>query len=198
MKLPLFIDCVEAGDAISCPGDTGYSTIPLFGKTVKLRKDSPPIQLMGCLDELGNLAHGFRLQGDAFLSKAASLVVGLAVQLNAYMVQGSDERLGKVMAVEKAFEAFAADNCRGSNARLGWIMPTTPRGVAVDSLRVKLRQCGRIASSMVEEYGSKAANVMMILNQADKIAAQLLYCMGEGQVFKSVDDLTAQLLRNSL
>lgn len=66
-------------------------------------------------------------------------------------------------------------------------------------LRVKLRQCGRIASSMVEEYGSKAANVMMILNQADKIAAQLLYCMGgEGQVFKSVDDLTAQLLRSSL
>ncbi len=48
----------------------------------------------------------------------------------------------------------------------------------MDSLRVKLRQCGRIASSMVEEYGSKAANVMMILNQADKIAAQLLYCMG--------------------
>lgn len=43
MKLPLFVDCVEAGEAISCPGDTGgYSTIPLFGKTVRLRKDSPP------------------------------------------------------------------------------------------------------------------------------------------------------------
>lgn len=82
---------------------------------------------------MGNLAHGFRLQGDSFLSRAASLVVGLAVQLNAYMVQGSDERLDKVMVVEKAFEAFAADNCKGNNAKLGWIMPTTPRGgVAVD------------------------------------------------------------------
>ncbi|MFP3307263.1 MAG: cobalamin adenosyltransferase [Thermocladium sp.] len=198
MKLPLFVDCVESGDTIACPGDTGYSTIPLFGKTVRLRKDSQPIQLMGCLDELSNLAHGFRLQGDALVARVSSIVVGLAVQLNAYMVQGSDERLGKVITVEKALESLVAENCRGREARLGWIMPTTQRGVAVDSLRVKLRQCGRIASSMVEEYGEKAANVMMILNQADKIAAQLLYCMGEGKVFKTVDDLTAQLLREAL
>ncbi len=34
----VFIDCVQDGDNIRCPGDGGYSQIILFGKPVRARK----------------------------------------------------------------------------------------------------------------------------------------------------------------
>jgi len=100
-RLPLFADCKEVNDEVKCPGDGGYSVIPLFGKRVRVRKDSAPIRLMGCLDELVNVANNARLSFDGnYAGRIASIVMALSMQLNAYLVQGTDDRLGKVKEVE--------------------------------------------------------------------------------------------------
>ncbi len=87
-RLPLFADCKEIDDSIKCPGDSGYSVIPLFGKRVKVRKDSAPIKLMGCLDELTNIANNARINfNDNAVGSIAAIVMALSMQLNAYLVQ---------------------------------------------------------------------------------------------------------------
>ncbi|BDR90946.1 cobalamin adenosyltransferase [Vulcanisaeta souniana] len=192
-RLPLFADCREVDDSIKCPGDSGYSVIPLFGKRVRVRKDSAPIRLMGCLDELSNIANNARLNfsGNA-VGELASIVMALAMQLNAYLVQGSDDRLNKVRSIEDLLMDRIMDLCRGFKGPLGWVIATTPELQILDTLRVKLRECGRIASSMLEEY-SLSVNVISVMNHADKLVAQAMYCLG-GKVFRSVDDAVNYLL----
>ena len=192
-RLPLFADCKEVDDSIKCPGDSGYSVIPLFGKRVRVRKDSAPIRLMGCLDELSNIANNARLNfsnNDA--GKIAAIVMALSMQLNAYLVQGTDERLAKVRSVEELLMTKVAELCRGFKGPLGWIIASTPELQALDTIRVKLRECGRVASSMLDEY-ELSANLISVLNHADKLVAQAMYCMG-GRVFRSVDDAVNYLL----
>ncbi|WP_252900841.1 hypothetical protein [Vulcanisaeta sp. JCM 14467] len=113
-RLPLFVDCKEVDDSIKCPGDSGYSIIPLFGKRVRVRKDSAPIRLMGCLDELSNITNNVRLDlSNNNAGKIAAIVMALSMQLNAYLVQGTDERLAKVRDVEELLMAKVAELCRG-------------------------------------------------------------------------------------
>ena len=193
--LPLFADCKEVDDSIKCPGDSGYSVIPLFGKRVRVRKDSAPIMLMGCLDELSSIANNTRLNFSSnVIGEIASIVMALSMQLNAYLVQGSDDRLSRVRSVEDLLMAKIADLCRGFKGPLGWIIATTPELQALDTIRVKLRECGRIASSMLDDY-PPSVNVIGVMNHADKLIAQAMYCMG-GRVFRSVDDAMNYLLGN--
>ena len=195
-RLPLFADCKEVDDSIKCPGDSGYSVIPLFGKRVRVRKDSAPIKLMGCLDELSNIANNARLNfGDNDTGRIAAIVMALSMQLNAYLVQGTDERLAKVRSVEELLMAKVAELCRGFKGPLGWVIASTPELQALDTMRVKLRECGRVASSMLDEY-ELSANVISVLNHADKLVAQVMYCMG-GRVFRSVDDAVNYLLSDA-
>ncbi len=192
-RLPLFADCREIDDSIKCPGDSGYSVIPLFGKRVRVRKDSAPIRLMGCLDELSNIANNARLNFSGnVVGELASIVMALAMQLNAYLVQGSDDRLSKVRSIEGLLMTRIMDLCRGFKGPLGWVIATTPELQALDTLRVKLRECGRIATSMLEEY-SLSVNVISVMNHDDKLVAQAMYCLG-GRVFRSVDDAVNYLL----
>ena len=192
-RLPLFADCREVNDSIKCPGDSGFSVIPLFGKRVRVRKDSAPIRLMGCLDELSNIANNVRLNlSNNNAGKIAAIVMALSMQLNAYLVQGTDERLAKVRDVEELLMAKVAELCRGFKGPLGWIIASTPELQALDTIRVKLRECGRVASSMLDEY-ELSANLISVLNHADKLVAQAMYCMG-GRVFRSVDDAVNYLL----
>ncbi|MFP3485484.1 MAG: cobalamin adenosyltransferase [Vulcanisaeta sp.] len=194
-RLPLFADCREVDDEIKCPGDGGYSVIPLFGRRVRVRKDSAPIRLMGCLDELVNVANGARLSfGNGAVGRIASIVMALSMQLNAYLVQGSDERLGRVREVEDALMSEVMKICRGFRGPLGWVLAVTPELQAVDAIRVKLRECGRVAASMLDEY-PQSTNIISALNHADKLVAQAIYCLG-GQVFRSVDDVVEYLLRS--
>jgi cob(I)alamin adenosyltransferase len=194
-RLPLFADCKEVDNSIKCPGDSGYSVIPLFGKRVRVRKDSAPIMLMGCLDELLNIANSTRLDfGGNVIGEIASIVMALSIQLNAYLVQGSDDRLSRVRSVEDLLMAKIADLCRGFKGPLGWIIATTPELQALDTIRVKLRECGRISSSMLDDY-PPSVNVISVMNHADKLIAQAMYCMG-GHVFRSVDDAMNYLLGN--
>ncbi|MGC8543236.1 MAG: cobalamin adenosyltransferase [Vulcanisaeta sp.] len=192
-RLPLFSDCKEVDDSIKCPGDGGYSVIPLFGKRVRVRKDSAPIQLMGCLDELVNISNNVRLnfKGNT-VSKLASIVMALSMQINAYLVQGTDERLVKVRDVENSLLNEITELCRGFKGPLGWVIAETPELQSLDSIRVKLRECGRIASSMLDDY-PLSINIISVLNHADKLVAQAIYCLG-GRVFKSVDDVVNYLL----
>ena len=195
-RLPLFADCKEVDDSIKCPGDSGYSIIPLFGKRARVRKDSAPIKLMGCLDELSNIANSARLSfGSNDAGKIAAMVMALSMQLNAYLVQGTDERLARVKSVEELLMARVAELCRGFKGPLGWVIASTPELQALDTMRVKLRECGRVASSMLDEY-ELSANVISALNHADKLVAQAMYCMG-GKVFRSVDDAVNYLLSNA-
>ncbi|ADN49451.1 hypothetical protein [Vulcanisaeta distributa] len=195
-RLPLFVDCKEVDDSIKCPGDSGYSVIPLFGKRVRVRKDSAPIKLMGCLDELTNIANNARLNfNDNAVSRIAAIVMALSMQLNAYLVQGSDDRLTRVKNVEDLLMAKVAELCRGFKGPLGWIIATTPELQALDTMRVKLRECGRIAASMLDDY-PLSSNIIGVMNHADKLVAQAMYCMG-GRVFKSVDDAVNYLLSNA-
>ncbi|WP_054857951.1 cobalamin adenosyltransferase [Vulcanisaeta sp. JCM 16159] len=193
-RLPLFADCKEVDDSIKCPGDSGYSVIPLFGRRVRVRKDSAPIRLMGCLDELSNIANNVRLNfsGNA-VGKLASIVMALSMQLNAYLVQGTDDRLTRIRNVESLLMSRIAELCRGFKGPLGWIIATTPEVQALDTIRVKLRECGRIASSMLNDY-QLAINVISIMNHADKLVAQAMYCVGSGRVFRTVDDAVNYLL----
>ncbi len=87
-----------------------------------------------------------------------------------------------------------AELCRGFRGPLGWIIATTPELQALDTMRVKLRECGRIAASMLDDY-QLSSNIIGVMNHADKLVAQAMYCMG-GQVFKSVDDAVNYLLSN--
>ncbi|WP_252900842.1 hypothetical protein [Vulcanisaeta sp. JCM 14467] len=77
----------------------------------------------------------------------------------------------------------------------GWIIASTPELQALDTIRVKLRECGRVASSMLSEY-EPSTNIISILNHADKLVAQAMYCMG-GKVFRSVDDAVNYLLSDT-
>ncbi|WP_054854087.1 hypothetical protein [Vulcanisaeta distributa] len=194
-RLPLFADCKEVDDSIKCPGDSGYSVIPLFGRRVRVRKDSAPIRLMGCLDELSNIANNVRLNfGGNAVGKIASIVMALSMQLNAYLVQGTDDRLTRIRNVEGLLMSKIAELCRGfKGGPLGWIIATTPDVQALDTIRVKLRECGRIASSMLNDY-QLTINVISIMNHADKLVAQAMYCVGSGRVFRTVDDAVNYLL----
>jgi len=192
-RLPLFADCKEVNDEVKCPGDGGYSVIPLFGKRVRVRKDSAPIRLMGCLDELVNVANNARLSFDGnYAGRIASIVMALSMQLNAYLVQGTDDRLGKVKEVEDTLMSVVMSLCRGFRGPLGWVIAVTPELQAIDAMRVKLRECGRIASSMLDDY-PQSSNIIGVLNHADKLVAQAIYCLG-GRVFRSVDDAVEYLL----
>ncbi len=192
-RLPLFADCKEVNDEVKCPGDGGYSVIPLFGKRVRVRKDSAPIRLMGCLDELVNVANNARLSFDGnYAGRIASIVMALSMQLNAYLVQGTDDRLGKVREVEDTLMSEIVSLCRGFRGPLGWVIAVTPELQAIDAMRVKLRECGRIASSMLDDY-PQSSNIIGVLNHADKLVAQAIYCLG-GRVFRSVDDAVEYLL----
>lgn len=192
-KLPLFTDCKESDGEVSCPGDSGYSVIPIFGKSTRLRKDSPEIMLMGCLDELTNVANSIRLsQSSDDVAAIAAIVMGLSMQLNAYLVQGTVDRLSKVKIVETILESKIEKLCENYKGPVGWVLATTPEVHAADSIRVKLRECGRIASSLVGKY-DKANDIVRALNHADKLVAQSMYCLG-GRVFKSIDDLVGALL----
>ena len=195
-RLPLFADCKEVDDSIRCPGDSGYSVIPLFGKRVRVRKDSAPIRLMGCLDELSNIANNARLNfsGNS-AGRIAAIVMALSMQLNAYLVQGTDDRLAKVRNVEELLMTKVAELCRGFKGPLGWIIASTPELQALDTIRVKLRECGRVASTMLDRY-EPSTNIISILNHADKLVAQAMYCMG-GKVFRSVDDAVNYLLSDT-
>jgi len=192
-RLPLFADCKEVNDEVKCPGDGGYSVIPLFGKRVRVRKDSAPIRLMGCLDELVNIANNARLSFDGNdTGRIASIVMALSMQLNAYLVQGTNDRLGKVREVEDTLMSVVMSLCRGFKGPLGWVIAVTPELQAIDAMRVKLRECGRIASSMLDDY-PQSSNIIGVLNHADKLVAQAIYCLG-GRVFRSVDDAVEYLL----
>lgn len=194
-RLPLFADCKEVDDSIKCPGDSGYSVIPLFGKRVRVRKDSAPIRLMGCLDELSNIANNARLNfSNNAVGRIAAMVMALSMQLNAYLVQGTDERLARVRGVEDLLINEVTELCRGFRGPLGWIIASTPELQALDSMRVKLRECSRVASSMLDEY-EQSTNIIGVMNHVDKLVAQAMYCMG-GRVFKSVDDAVNYLLGN--
>ncbi|GAB6945957.1 hypothetical protein JCM16161A_00870 [Vulcanisaeta sp. JCM 16161] len=195
-RLPLFADCKEVDDSIKCPGDSGYSVIPLFGKRVRVRKDSAPIRLMGCLDELSNTANNVRLNFSGNdVGRIAAMVMALSMQLNAYLVQGSDDRLARVKNVEELLMSKIAELCRGFKGPLGWIIATTPELQALDTMRVKLRECGRIAASMLDDY-PLSVNIIGVMNHADKLIAQAMYCLG-GRVFRSVDDAVNYLLSNA-
>jgi cob(I)alamin adenosyltransferase len=195
-RLPLFADCKEVNDEVKCPGDGGYSVIPLFGKRVRVRKDSAPIRLMGCLDELVNIANNARLSFDGNdTGRIASIVMALSMQLNAYLVQGTDDRLGKVREVEDTLMSVVMSLCRGFKGPLGWVIAVTPELQAIDAMRVKLRECGRIASSMLDDY-PQSSNIIGVLNHADKLVAQAIYCLG-GRVFRSVDDAVEYLLNDT-
>lgn len=194
-KLPLFTDCKEVNGEVACPGDSGYSTIPVFGKTTRLRKDSPAIMLMGCLDELVNLANNIRLSMSK-VSDLAAIIMALSMQLNAYLVQGTQERLSKVKIVETLLETRITEMCSSYSGKVGWVIAETPEAQAIDSVRVKLRECGRVASSMLNKY-PQADNIIRVLNQADKLVAQSLYCLGV-KVYKSIDDITGELLSRAL
>jgi len=192
-RLPLFADCKEVNDEVKCPGDGGYSVIPLFGKRVRVRKDSATIRLMGCLDELVNVANNARLSFDGNdTGRIASIVMALSMQLNAYLVQGTNDRLGKVREVEDTLMSVVMSLCRGFKGPLGWVIAVTPELQAIDAMRVKLRECGRIASSMLDDY-PQSSNIIGVLNHADKLVAQAIYCLG-GRVFRSVDDAVEYLL----
>ena len=191
-RMPLFVDCREVDGDVKCPGDSGYSVIPVFGKTMRLRKDSPPIMLMGCLDELSNIANGIRLSLPK-VGGIASIIIALSMQLNAYLVQGTQERLEKVKGVLAVLEAKVGEMCSGYSGPLGWAIARSPEGHALDSIRVKLRECGRVASSMLDRW-SQADNIVKVLNHADKVIAQSIYCMGS-DVYSSVDDATKALLK---
>jgi len=192
-RLPLFADCKEVNDEVKCPGDGGYSVIPLFGKRVRVRKDSAPIRLMGCLDEVVNVANNARLSFDGnYAGRIASIVMALSMQLNAYLVQGTDDRLGKVKEVEDTLMSEIVSVCHGFRGPLGWVIAVTPELQAIDAMRVKLRECGRIASSMLDDY-PQSSNIIGVLNHADKLVAQAIYCLG-GRVFRSVDDAVEYLL----
>ncbi|WP_069807325.1 cobalamin adenosyltransferase [Vulcanisaeta thermophila] len=192
-RLPLFIDCREVGDEIKCPGDGGYSVIPIFGKRARVRKDDPSIRLMGCLDELVNVANRARLEFKG-VSDIASIVMALSMQLNSYLVLGSDDRLARVKSLEGLLMRVVTDKCRGFRGPTGWVIASSPELQALDGIRVKLRECGRIAASLFDEYDAdKVGNIMAILNHADKLVAQLLYCLG-GSVFRSVDDAVNYLI----
>ena len=196
-RLPLFVDCREVDDSIKCPGDSGFSIIPLFGKRVRVRKDSEPIRLMGCLDELSNIANNARLNFSGNpAGKIAAIVMALSMQLNAYLVQGTDDRLAKVRNVEELLMTKVAELCRGFKGPLGWIIASTPELQALDTIRVKLRECGRVASTMLDEY-EPSTNIISVLNHADKLVAQAMYCMG-GKVFRSVDDAVNYLLSDAM
>ena len=195
-RLPLFADCKEVNDEVKCPGDGGYSVIPLFGKRVRVRKDSAPIRLMGCLDELVNIANNARLSFDGNdTGRIASIVMALSMQLNAYLVQGTNDRLGKVREVEDTLMSVVMSLCRGFKGPLGWVIAVTPELQAIDAMRVKLRECGRIASSMLDDY-PQSSNIIGVLNHADKLVAQAIYCLG-GRVFRSVDDAVEYLLNDT-
>jgi len=197
-RLPLFTDCREVAGDVACPGDSGYSTIPVFGRTMRLRKDSPAIMLMGCLDELVNLTNGIRLnfKNELKVASMAAVVMALSMQLNAYLVQGTQERLSKVKIVETLLETKVSDLCSSYRGDVGWIVASTPEAQAIDGIRVKLRECGRVASSMLDKY-PEVDNIIKVLNHADKLVAQSLYCLG-GKVYKSIDDVTGALLSSTL
>lgn len=194
-RLPLFTDCREVDGEVACPGDSGYSTIPVFGKTTRLRKDSPAIMLMGCLDELVNLANGIRLSMSR-VSDIAAMVMALSMQLNAYLVQGTQERLSKVRIVETLLETRISELCSSYSGDVGWVVADTPEAQVMDGVRVKLRECGRVASSMLDKY-PQVDNIIKVLNHADKLIAQSLYCLG-GKVYKTIDDVTGALLSKAL
>lgn len=199
-KLPLFMDCKEIDNEIKCPGDGGYSVIPFFGERVRVRKDSPVIRLMGCLDELTNIANNARINfNGGSVGVLASIVMALSMQLNAYLVQGTDERFDRVREVENALMSKMMELCRGFKGPLGWVIAVTPELQAIDSMRVKLRECGRVAVSLLDEYSDKhqqqVMNIISVLNHSDKLVAQAIYCLG-GRVFRSVDDAVNYLLSN--
>lgn len=49
---------------------------------------------------------------------------------------------------------------------------------------------------MLDKY-PEVDNIIKVLNHADKLVAQSLYCLG-GKVYKSIDDVTGALLSSAL
>jgi cob(I)alamin adenosyltransferase len=176
----VFVDCVQDGDNIRCPGDGGYSQIILFGKPVRVRKDSVVIELMGRLDELEALS----LWGYVETNKQAFKDIAVvATALNTFLATGDSKWLQPI-------KDLINKSCNIEVKSLGWFIPTDKESAMLNLIRVKVREVERVAVKMLKIKKlpqDKVNNLLASLNQASKYVVQLIYASNV-KVHKTVED----------
>ena len=176
----VFIDCVQDGDNIRCPGDGGYSQIILFGKPVRVRKDSVVIELMGRLDELEALS----LWGYVETNKQAFKDIAMvATALNTFLATGDSKWLQPI-------KELINKSCNIEPRELGWFVPQDKATAILNLIRTKIREAERVAVKMLKIKKlpqDKVKNLLASLNQASKYVVQLIYASNV-KVHKTVED----------
>jgi len=175
----VFVDCVKDGDNIRCPGDGGYSQIILFGKPVRVRKDSVVIELMGRLDELETLSLWGYVETNKQVFKDIAMV---ATALNTFLATGDSKWLQPI-------KELISKSCNIEPRELGWFVPQDKATAMLNLIRVKVREVERTAvkmSRIKKLPQAKVRELLATLNQASKYVVQLIYASNV-KIYKNVE-----------
>jgi cob(I)alamin adenosyltransferase len=182
----VFVDCVQVGEDIKCPGDSGYSQIILFNKPTRVRKDGVVIELMGKLDELEALASWAYVETKQQVFKD---VIAMATAINTYLATGEPKWLDIV-------KSLVDKSCNMEPKELGWFVPQDRATAMLNLIRTKIREAERVAVKMLKIKKlprNKVRNIVTALNQASKYVVQYIY-VGNVKVHKNINDKLNDLL----
>ena len=176
----VFVDCVQVGRDIKCPGDSGYSQIILFNKPTRVRKDGTVIELMGKLDELEALASWAYVETKQEVFKD---IIVMATAINTYLATGEPKWLDVV-------KSLVDKSCNIEPRELGWFVPQDRATAMLNLIRTKIREAERVAVKMLKIKKlprNKVRNIVTALNQASKYVVQYIYTSNV-KVYKNIND----------